>query len=106
MSTTTVVFKAAFGGHQTGAANLLQPLVAVLGHKTEGSFGTLPKSVFERIFGKTRCNVVGGVSTHFTPQQVAALRAATELGREADASRKQAVVEEALEGFLAMGWGE
>lgn len=103
---TTVLFKAAFNGHQTGAANLLYPLVAVLGHRTEDNFGTLPKGVFELLFGKTRGNVVGGVSTHFTPLQVAALRAATELGREADASRKQAVVEEALQGFLAMGWGE
>lgn len=103
---TTVLFKAAFGGHETGAANLLYPLIATLGHKTEGNLGTLPKSVFERIFGAHRSNVVGGVSTHFTPLQVAALRAATELAREADASRKQAVVEEALEGFLAMGWGE
>lgn len=103
---TTVLFKAAFKGHETGAANLLYPLVAVLGHRTEDNFGTLPKGVFERIFGRVRCNVVGGVSTHFTPQQVAALRAATELAREADASRRQAVVEEVLKDFLAMGWGE
>jgi hypothetical protein len=102
---TTVLFKAAFKGHETGAANLLYPLIAVLGHKTEGSLGTLPKSVFERIFGACRTNVVGGVSTHFTPLQVAALRAATELAREAPASSRQAVVEEALSGFLAMGWG-
>ena len=103
---TTVLFKAAFGGHETGAANLLYPLMATLGHKSEGNLGTLPKSVFELLFGKVRTNIVGGVSTHFAPQQVAAIRAATELAREADASRRQAVVEEALSGFLAMGWGD
>lgn len=103
---TTVLFKAAFNGHETGAANLMYPLVAVLGHKTEGNLGTLPKGVFELLFGKVKSNVVGGVSTHFTPLQVAALRAATELAREAIASQRQAVVEEVLQDFLAMGWGD